>query len=457
MAVAVHDDLLTSLEGFGGTLIRPEDPGYDESRRIFNSMIDKRPALIARCQGVADVVAAVNFARENGFEVSIRGGGHGVAGLCLAEDGVVIDLSALKGIHVDPKQKTARAQGGVIWRELNRETQLHGLAVTGGIVSTTGIAGLTLGGGLGWLMGMFGLAVDNLLSAEVVTADGRVLTASEQENADLFWALRGGGGNFGVVTSFEYRLHPVGPMVSGGMVVHPYHAAPDVLRFYRDFTRDVPDELTVFAGLVHAPDGSGQQLCALLVCHVGSREQAEKDLEPLLTFGSPVDVQVGPIPYSAVNAMLDEGFPPGQLNYWKASFLKELSDEAIETCVTHFTDCPSPLTIIAIENHHGAVTRVPVDATAVRHRETSYNLGVFSVWLDPEETDRNMAWTRETFAALEPHFAGRRYVNYLDEDDIAADPTRDAFGPNYERLVQVKNTYDPTNFFRHNVNVRPTA
>jgi FAD/FMN-containing dehydrogenase len=457
MAVVVQDELLEAMEGFGGTLIRPDDAAFDEARRIFNAMIDRRPALIARCQGVADVVAAVNFARENDFEITIRGGGHSVAGLCLADGAVLIDLSGMKGIHVDSERKTARAQGGVTWRELNRETQLHGLAVTGGIISTTGIAGLTLGGGLGWTMGKYGLAVDNLLSADVVTADGRVLTASESENSDLFWALRGGGGNFGVVTSFEFRLHSVGPIVTGGLVVHPYDAARDLLRFYRDFTSEAPDELTVFAALMFAPDASGQKVAGVALCHVGSPQQAEKDLEPLLTFGSPVDVQVGPMPYAAVNAMLDEAGPSGLLNYWKSSFLRELSDDAIDTLVDGFAGSPSPMNAAFLEHFHGEVTRVPVDATAAPHREPGYNLIVPSAWSDPADSDENIAWTREIFAAMGPFVAGRQYVNYLDDDDIAADPTREAFGPNYDRLVQVKNTYDPTNFFRHNLNIRPTA
>jgi FAD/FMN-containing dehydrogenase len=455
MAVVVQDDLLTALEGFRGALIRPDDAGFDDARRIFNAMIDRRPALVARCQGVADVVAAVNFARENDFDVTVRGGGHGVAGLCVADDAVLIDLSAMKGIHVDPEGKTARAQGGVTWGELNRETELHGLGVTGGIISTTGIAGLTLGGGFGWTMGKFGLAVDNLLSAQVVTADGRVLTASEDENPDLFWALRGGGGNFGVVTSFEYRLHPIRPVVTGGIVAHPYGAARDLLRFYRDFTENAPDELTAFAPVMFAPDESGQKLAAIALCHIGPQEQAQKDVEPLLKFGSPVMVQLGPMPYSAVNAMLDEAAPPGLLNYWKTSFLSELSDDAIDTFVAGFDNTPSPLNFAMFEHFHGEVARVPVEATASPHRETGYNLIVPSGWTDPADTDKNIAWTREFIAAMGPYLAGRQYVNYLDDDDIAASPTREAFGPNYDRLVEVKKAYDPTNFFHHNLNIRP--
>jgi FAD/FMN-containing dehydrogenase len=455
MAVLVPEELQAAMEGFGGTLIRPAEAGYDDARRAFNALIDRHPALITRCQGVADVVAAINFARENDLEVTVRGGGHSVAGLCLADGAVLIDLSGMKGIHVDPERRIARAQGGVTWRELNRETQLHGLAVTGGIISTTGIAGLTLGGGLGWMMGKYGLAVDNLISAQVVAADGRVLNASEQEHADLFWALRGGGGNFGVVTSFEYRLHEVGPMVTGGLIVHPYEAARDLLRFYRDFTAGAPDELTVFAGLMFAPDGSGQKVAGVVLCHVGPPEQAQKDIEPLLKFGSPFMVQVGPMPYSAVNSMLDEASPHGILNYWKSSFLDELSDDAIDTVIAQFEATPSELNFALIEHFHGQVARIPVEATAAPHRHTGYNFILPSAWTDPGDSDANIAWTREAFAAMGPFLAKRRYVNYLDDDDIAADPTRQAFGPNYDRLVRVKNEYDPTNFFRHNLNIKP--
>jgi FAD/FMN-containing dehydrogenase len=457
MAVLAPEELQTAMEGFGGTLIRPGEAGYDDARRAFNALIDRRPALIARCQGVADVVAAVNFARENDLAVTIKGGGHNVAGLCLADGAVLIDLSAMKGIHVDPDRRIARAQPGVIWRELNRETQLHGLAVTGGVISTTGIAGLTLGGGVGWMMGKYGLAIDNLISAQVVTADGRVLDASEQENADLFWALRGGGGNFGVVTSFEYRLHEVGPLITGGVIVHRYDAARDLLRFYRDFTAAAPDELTVFGALMFAPDGSGQKVAGVVLCHVGPPEQAQKDIEPLLKFGSPVMVEVGPMPYSAMNSMLDEGSPHGILNYWKSSFLDELSDDAIDTVIAQFEGTPSEMNFALLEHFHGQVTRIPVGATAAPHRHTGYNFVLPSVWTDPADSDANIAWTREAFAAMEPFFAKRRYVNYLDDDDIAANPTGQAFGPNFDRLVSVKNEYDPTNFFRHNLNIKPTV
>ena len=457
MAQVVTDEMVASLEGLSGSLVRPADSDYEQARQVFNALIDKKPALIARCQGVGDIVDSVNFARENGFEVAVRGGGHNVAGKSTTEGGVMIDLSRMKGVHVDPAARTARAQGGVTWGELNRETQLHGLAVTGGIVSTTGIAGLTLGGGIGYAMGKYGLSADNLLSAEIVTADGRILTASEEENDDLFWALRGGGGNFGVVASFEYRLHPLGPLVTAGLVAHPFPAAGDVLRFYRDFTATAPDDLTVFGGMFHTPDGSGQKIAGLIMCHIGSPEQAAKDIEPLLAFGTPVMTEVGPMPYTTANTMLDEGSQAGAFNYWKSSFLDEVSDDAIDTIVDRFASCPSPLSILILEHMHGQATRVPETATAFAHRSPGYNLLAASVWLDPGATEQNVAWTRETYAAMQRFLAKGRYVNYLSDDDAGDDPVRSAYGANYDRLVQVKTKYDPTNLFHLNINIKPAA
>ena len=451
----VEQDLLAELEGFSGQRLQPEDGGYDEARRIHNGLIDKRPALIARCLGTADVVAAVNLARNHGFELSIRGGGHNVAGKAVTEGGVMVDLSLMKGIHVDRLESTARAQGGVTWAELNRETQLHGLAVTGGMISTTGIAGLTLGGGLGWAMSLLGLACDNLLSAEVVIADGRVLTASESEHPDLFWAIRGGGGNFGVVTSFEYRLHPVGPIITGGLIIHPFDVAGELLRFHREATADIPDDLMVLAALIHAPDGSGATLCGFGVGHFGEPEQARRDLEPFLGFGSPLDVQIGPMPYTVLNSLLDDAFPKGALNYWRATFLRDLSDGALDTMVAQFAACPSPMAMMALEHFHGAVCRIPIDATAVAHRDPAYNLGIFNVWTDPSTTDENVAWTKAAAAAMEPFAAGRQYVNYQADDESGESALKSAFGPNHERLVEVKMAYDPENLFRLNQNILP--
>jgi FAD/FMN-containing dehydrogenase len=446
---------LLSSEGLPGEVLRPGDAGYEEARRVHNGLIDKRPLLIARCRTVPEVVAAVDFGRLNGLEISVRGGGHSVAGFGVCDGGLMIDLSPMKEIDVEAERLVVRAQPGVTWSELNERTQAHGLAVTGGVISTTGIAGLTLGGGFGWLMPKFGLATDNLLSAEVVTADGRVLTANADENADLFWGLRGGGGNFGVVTSFEYRLHPLGPTITGGLIVHPFDAAAAVFRFFRDFSVDVSDDVMLNAALLHAPDGSGARLAGILVAHVGTAEEAEKELAPLLAFGSPLDVQVGPMPYTVLNSLLDDGFPKGALNYWKSSFLSGLPDEAIETMARDYASCPSPMSKVIIEHFHGAVARVSVEATAVPHREDGYNFLIASVWTDPATTDENIAWTRAAFESVQPYAAARRYVNYLAGDDSGEDPVRSAYGPNYDRLVELKAKYDPDNLFHLNFNIAP--
>lgn len=451
---SIDGQRLRALEAtFSGELLLPDAPGYDEARRIYNGLIDKHPAVIARARGVTDVAAAIAFARDGGMEISIRGGGHGVAGRAVADGALMIDLSLMKQVIVDPDARTALAGGGVTWGEFNEATAEHALATTGGIVSTTGIAGLTLGGGLGWLMGKHGLAVDNLISVELVTADGDVRTASTEHEPDLFWALRGAGANFGVASTLGYRLHPL-MQVTGGLAAYPFDAARDVLAFYRDFTAEAPDELTVYGGLIHAPDGSGTPLAAIVLCHAGEASQAEADLEPLLGFGSPALVQIGPMPYPAINSMLNEGYPTGSLNYWKSSFARELSDDLIGTMIEAFPSCPSPMTGILLEDVHGAVTRVGVDDTAVQHREPSYNLMVASVWIDPLTTDANVRWTRETYAALEPYFVDRRYLNYLSEDDLGQ-AARAAYGPIFDRLAQLKARYDPENVFHMNLNVEP--
>src|SRR5918911_976812 len=330
---ATLGDLQASLRG---ALLRPGDDGYDAARRVWNGMIDKRPALIARCAGAADVITAVQFARSHNVQVAVRGGGHNVAGHAVCDDGLVIDLSPMKGIRVDPMARTARAQAGVTWGEFDRETATFGLATTGGLISTTGIAGLTLGGGIGWLMRKYGLACDNLLSVDIITADGQPMTASATENEDLFWGVRGGGGNFGIVTSFEYRLHPVGPMVLGGVIVHPLTVAKEALQFYREFTRTEPDDLTTTCAMVASlPDGD-QPVVAFILCYSGPLEKGEEVVRPLRDFGSPVADMVGPMPYTALQALGGAFFPPGRLSYWKGSFLKELSDDAFETMIAQF-------------------------------------------------------------------------------------------------------------------------
>jgi FAD/FMN-containing dehydrogenase len=453
---SLADTAAELARSFAGQVLRPDDPGYDEARRVHNGLIDKRPALIARCLGLADIVDALRAARSRNLEVAIRGGGHNVAGRATTEGGLMIDLQPMKGIHIDPKARTAHAQGGVTWKEFNRETQLHGTATTGGVVSSTGVAGLTLGGGLGWLMGKYALALDNLISAEVVLADGKVVTASAEQNPDLFWALRGGGGNFGVVASFEYRLHAVGPTVTGGIIGYPFAAAFDVLRHFRDVTASLPDELTVFGGLVHAPDGSGEKLAVVVLCHCGTPAEGEEAVRPIKQFGAPALDAVGPMPYCQLNAMLDAAYPRGALNYWKSSFLAGLGDDAIRAMIDCFAKCPTPMGQLLLEHFHGAVTRVGVSDTAFPHRAEGYNMLVLSEWTDPRQSDACIAWARDSFAALRPYVGAGRYVNYFDADE-RADAVAAAYGPNYRRLQQIKAKYDPENLFRLNQNILPTA
>ena len=452
--VALDETAVTELaEAFSGRVLLPAVDGYEEARRVHNGLIDRRPALIARCANTADVVDAVNFARAHSLEITVRGGGHNVGGRAVADDALMIDLSLMRGIDVSPTDRIARAQPGLTWRDFNRATQLHGLAVTGGVISSTGIAGLTLGGGLGWLMGTLGMAVDNLVGAEIVMADGQVLRANATEHSDLFWALRGGSGNFGVVTSFEFALHPVGPMVTGGVMAYPLESAVEVLRFFRGFTSDLPDELGVVSALTHAPDGSGLPIAVIAACHVGSMEQAETDLRPLREFGSPIVAGLGPVPYSALNSALDAGFPKGARNYWKANFLRELPDEAIDTMVEQFAICPSPMSAVLLEHFHGAVTRLPVEATAYAQRAIANNFLVASQWMDGDD-QAHIDWARETYARMEPFMAEGRYVNYLGADE-GGDQVARAYGPNFARLAAVKAKYDPENLFHHNANIRP--
>jgi FAD/FMN-containing dehydrogenase len=439
---------------FAGELLKPSDVDYDDVRKVHNGLVDKRPALIARCRGVADVVNAVNLTRKLGLEVAVRGGGHNVAGRATIDGGIMIDLSPMKGVQVDPKSRTVWAQGGATWGELNRETQLHGFAVTGGVVSTTGIAGLTLGGGLGWLMCKHGLALDNLLTVELVTSDGKVLRASKQEAPDLFWALRGGGGNFGIATSLEYALHPVGPTVMGGPIIHSIENSHAVLEFYRETTRSLADEHTLFATLTHAPDGSGTKVAALVTCHCGPPADAERAVRPLKQFGPPVLDAVVPMSYSQLNTMLDTNYPKGALNYWKSNFLTDLSDAAIDTMIGCFARCPAPMGQLLLEHIHGAATRIGASDTAFPHRKEGYNFLVLAQWIQPSDTSACIAWARESYERMQPFFASGRYVNYLDDDEVG-DPVAAAYGPNYRRLQQIKAQYDPKNFFRMNQNIRP--
>ena len=454
MAMSTIDgEVLEAFAGsVSGNVLLPHDDRYEEARRVHNGLIDRRPAVIVRCAGATDIAEAVKLARSNGLEISVRGGGHNVAGRAVAEGGLMIDLSPMRGIHVDPAARTARAQGGVLWSELNREAHAHGLAVTGGAISSTGIAGYTLGGGLGWLMAKHGLGCDNLLGVELVTKDGEILNVDDASHPDLMWALRGGGGNFGVAASLVYRLHPLS-MVTGGLIAHPIDAAADMLRFYRDAVAGCSDDLTVFAAVVHAPDGSGMKLAAMVVFHTGDPDQAELDLAPFKGWGSPVVVDVGQMPYPVMNTLLDGAYPKDALNYWLSSFTTGLPDALIDAIVERFASVPSPMTAILLEHFHGAVTRIGPTDTAVPHRTEGWNLLLPSEWMDPADTEANIAWTKDSFAALSEHFSGGRWLNYLGDDQD--DAISAAYGPNYERLVEVKRRHDPDNVFHLNHNIVP--
>ena len=440
--------------GLRGALLRPGDDGYETARQVWNGMIDRKPALIVRCEGVADVITAVNFARTNNLLVSVRGGGHGISGNAVCEGGLMIDLSRMKGIRVDPVRRTARAEPGLTLGEFDHETQVFGLATTLGFVLTAGIAGHTLGGGLGFLMRQFGLTCDNLLSVDLVTASGQLLTVSETENADLFWGMRGGGGNFGIVTSFEYRLHAVGPMVLGGSIIHPFSSAREVVQFYREFTSTSPDQLTIHLVFATLPDG--QPAVVIVPFYNGPLEIGEETIRPLREYGSPLADTIGPMPYKTVQAQGGALYPPGRLNYWKSSFLKEVSDEAIETMITQFATVPSQFSIVGFEELGGAVSRVGKDETAFGERSAHYCLIITSQWIDPSESEKNIEWARDFWEAMQPFISEAVYVNYLGTE--GEDRIKAAYGlAKYERLVALKNKYDPTNFFRLNQNIKPTA
>jgi FAD/FMN-containing dehydrogenase len=435
-----------------GRVLTPADAGYEAARRVYNATVDRRPALIVRCAGPGDVRAAVAFSAARGWHPAVRGGGHGVAGHAVCDGGMVIDLSPMKGVRVDPAARTARAEGGVTWGELDRATGAFGLAAPGGIVSTTGIAGLTLGGGVGWLVRHHGLACDNLLSAEVAAADGRLLAASADEHPDLFWALRGGGGNFGVVTSLTYRLHPVGTVL-GGMVLHPRGRAREVLRFYRDFAPAAPDALTTSLGLMTSPDGV--PLVALVACWSGPPAEGEAAVRQLRAFGPPLEDRIALLPFPRMQRLMDDAFPAGRRNYWKSDFLRGLPDEAVDAVVEHAARAPSPHTAVLLESYTGAAARVAGDATAYPHRSAPFNLHLFSAWTGAEGDAANVAWTRSAWEALRPFSTGGSYVNFLGDE--GEERVRAAYGPNHARLAEVKGAYDPGNLFRRNQNVRPAA
>jgi FAD/FMN-containing dehydrogenase len=445
-----------------GDVIGPGDADYDVARRIWNGAIDRRPAGIVRCTGVVDVVAAVRFARERDLLVAVRSGGHGVGGHALCDGGLVIDLSPMKGIRVDPTTRTARAEAGVLWGELDRETQLFGLATVGGIVTHTGIAGLTLGGGIGWLMRKHGATVDNLLSADVVTAEGELVRASEEENPDLFWGIRGGGGNFGIVTSFEYRLHRVGPTVLAGQVFHLLDDAPDVLRFYREFIADAADELTTIFELSVAPplpslpeNAHGKPIVWVGACYVGSLDEGAEIVRPLKQFGRPLVDLLEPRPYAALQEMFDPMVPHGWHRYWKSVELPPLTDDAIDTLVEHSAAPTSPKSYTIVFQLGGALGRVAKGETAFSQRDAAHNVNINAVWTeDDPDAEPHIAWARGYFDAIQPYAGDHVYVNFLGDE--GADRVRQSYGTaNYERLVGLKRAYDPTNFFRLNQNIAP--
>jgi FAD/FMN-containing dehydrogenase len=435
-----------------GEVLLPSDSGYEEARRVYNGMVDRRPAMILRCAATADAVAGVQLAREKNVPLSIRGGGHNVSGNAVCVDGVMLDMSRMKGIQVDAQKRIATAEPGLTLGDYDQATTPQGLVTPLGIVSKTGIAGLTLGGGLGWLMGKHGLACDNLIGAEVVTADGKILHASSQENPDLLWGLRGGGGNFGVVTQFQYRLHKLEPTIAG-MLVHSADDARALLRFFREITQDLPDELIVGAGLLNSPDGS--PISALVASYSGDPAEGEKVLAPIRAFGRPLMDTVAPITHVQLQSMFDQSFPPGQRHYWKAGFLNALQDEVIDVMIEGFKNRRSPLAQVFLEHMHGAASRVPASDTAFAHRFNHYNLSAFGIWVDPEDDDLNRTWAQSVWKAAQPHLSGRAYVNYLGQEGV--ERVREAYGPNYDRLAALKKKYDPTNLFRYNQNVLPAS
>ena len=447
---------------FQGEQIRPGDIGYDDARAVYNAMVDKRPALIARCSGVADVVDAVRLAREKKLPLAVRCGGHSVAGKGVCDDGVLIDLSGMRGVHVDRGAKVARANAGAIWGEFDRETQFFGLATAGGRMTTTGVGGFTLGGGYAWISTKHGLACDNLISAQVVTADGRVISASEDEDADLLWGLRGGGGNFGVVTSYEFQLHQLGPIVMAGMVVHPIDSAREVARAWRDWVESAPEAVCTALAVLLAPpepfvppEVQGTPVLGILAMYAGDPDEGEEVLRPLKQdIGPPAIDLLDRIPYTAFQAIVDPFSPKGWLNYHRGEHLASLPDDAIDAYVEHGARVKSPMSQSIVFRHGGAISRVPDDATAASHRDAPYMWHPIACWRDAAETEDTIAWVRESSAAMAPFATGGVYLNF--EQDEGAQHVRAGFSPEkYARLTALKDKYDPENLFQINQNIAP--
>ncbi|HLQ06315.1 MAG TPA: FAD-binding oxidoreductase [Nitrososphaerales archaeon] len=450
IAETAIQDFKTALRG---SLLRPGTDGYEDARKIWNANIEKHPALIAKCTGVADIVHSVNFARDNEVLVSIKGGGHSIPGLGLCDGGLAIDLSSLKGVRVDPVEKTARAGTGVTWGEYDHETQSYGLASTGGEISTTGISGLTLGGGNGWLNGMFGTSCDNLIGADVVTADGTSHSVNQDQEKDLFWGLRGGGGNFGVVSSLKYKIHPVGKVI-GGFVGWHLDMTKEVMEFLEGFVRDLPDEVGKI-GVEVIASREGVPMVIIRPGYFGSVEEGQKLLAPIQKLGQPRYDNLRPMSYEALQSSRDPYWPWGRHNYFKSGFVKALTDDVIETYVAHTRNVPSQYSQIAVEYYHGAYSRVKSDETAYPHRLTGWNLAIGGSWLDASESEKNINWVRAFWDDIEPFTSGGVYVNFMSAGED--DRVKVAYGGNYDRLVSVKNRYDPTNLFKVNENIKPSA
>lgn len=462
-AIVLGSDTLDALrQTLRGVVCLPQEAGYDEARTIWNAMIDRYPGAVIRCRGAADIMRAVTFAREHGALLAMRAGGHNIAGNAVCEGGLLLDLSLMRGIRVDPVRRTARVEPGATLGDLDRETQAFGLATPLGINSTTGVAGLTLGGGFGWLSRKFGLTVDNLISADVVTADGKLVQASATENADLFWALRGGGGNFGVVTSFEFLLHPVGPMVLSGLIVHPFSRAKELLAGYREVAANAPDELTVWVVLRKAPpmpflpsDVHGKEVLVFAVCYPGEEHDGNRALEPLRRLGTPIADVIGMQPFAAWQSAFDPLLTPGAYNYWKSHNFVELSDGLLDVLVSQTATLPTDECEIFIGQLGGAAGRVAADATAYPHRNANFAMNVHTRWREPADKQRSIDWARKLFAETAPHATGGVYVNFMPDDET--DRVSSAYGANYARLVALKSKYDPGNLFRLNQNVQPSA
>ena len=456
MAASVVDTLRAQVSG---PVVAPGDPDYEDARHVYNGMIDKRPAAIVRCTGTADVAATVRLARSEGLDLSVRGGAHSAPGFGTNDGGLVADLSLLQEVVVDADQRTARAGGGCTWKVFNEATHAHGLATTGGIIGSTGIAGLTLGGGIGYLARRYGLSCDNLLSAEVVLADGSVVVASPTAHPDLFWALRGGSGNFGVVTTFEYRLHPVG-QIYGGPIVYPVDRAEDLIRFYRDYIAEAPEDLGGFLGFHLAPplpflpeEWHFKNVCLAVPCWAGPIEDGEKMVKPFLDAVTPVGAMVGPMPYPALNTLFDDLLPKGLQHYWKASFARELSDGAAAVHAEHGATVPSIQAAVHLYPIDGAVQRVGADETAFSYRDVGFSPVIAGMWEDPADNERNIAWVRAYHDALVPHSVAGGYINFMDDDDQGR--IQDNYRGNFPRLSAVKVTYDPDNVFHLNQNIKP--